>query len=132
MAGKPGDKPHDDETVSPETRVLRRIPPGRIVKNDPNQRPQSDNFSNHNSGTGTSVSILQEGRNPLDLLEGHEGYGLVCLTVRDNRAAGLGIVRKPLRDDPDHAHIQGEKTRKVKRRLAEAAVWIRRPVDTDQ
>ena len=132
MAGNRGDQFEDDQTISLETRILRRIPPGKIVKKDPNQRPQSDNFSNHPTGTGTSVSILVEGSDPLDVLEGHEGFGLVSLTVQDIRDAGLGIVRHPTSDDPNHAHIQGEKNRHVKRRLAKAAVWIVLPADPEQ
>ncbi|MCH9049906.1 MAG: hypothetical protein IIA72_02305 [Proteobacteria bacterium] len=132
MAGKRGDQFEDDETISLETRVLRRIPPGRVVKNNTNLRPQSDNFSNHPTGTGTSVSIFVEGSDPLDLLEGHEGFGLVSLTVQDIRDAGLGIIRNPTPDDPNHAHIQGEKNRRVKRRLAKAADWIAAPADLEQ
>ena len=131
MPTKPGDIFGDDETISPETVVLRRIPPGRIVSDGLDQRPQSGNFSNHPDGTGTSVSILAEGRDPLDVLEGLEGFGLVKLTVKDIRDAELGIVHHPLPDDPLHAHIQGSKTTARKRRLAMASIWIKRPEDTD-
>ena len=88
MPAKPGDIFNDDETISPQTEVLRRIPPDRIVLDEPDHRPQSGNFSNHSDGTGTSVSILAEGRNPLDVLEDLEGFGLVKLTVQDIRDAG--------------------------------------------
>ena len=132
MAAKPGDVYDHDETISPETKVLRRIPPDKIVEGDPNQRPQSGNFSNHRNGTGTSVSIWVEGTDPLNLLAEHEGFGVVSLTVRDIRDAGLGIIRAQSPDDPHHAHIQGKKTSAARRGLAEAAVWIRRPADTNR
>lgn len=130
MPAKPGDIFDDDETISPQLFVLRRIPPGRIVLSDTGQRPQSNNFSNHPDGTGTSVSILVEGRNPSDVLDGHEGFGLVQLKVEDIRDAGLGIVSAPLSEDPYHAHIQGVKTRSRLRRLAKAAIWIKKPANS--
>lgn len=74
---------------------------------------------------------MAEGRNPLDVLDGYEGFGLVQLTVKDIRDADLGIVPVPLLNDPHHAQIQGKKTRARMRYLAEAAIWIKRPADSD-
>lgn len=128
MAGKPGDQFEDDGSIPPETKVLRRIPPGRFVEDRAGPRPQTGNFSNHRDGTGTSVSIFVEGGNPLKLLEGHDGYALVSLTVRDIRDAGLGIVRNPITGgDQNHAHIQGKKTGEAKRHLTLSAEWIVMP-----
>ena len=127
MAEKPGDKFDDDESITPETRVLRRIPPGRFVEDRDGPRPQSDNFSNHDDGTGTSVDIMVEGFDPLAQLDGLDGYGLVSISVLNIRNAGLGIVPDPLPDNPHHANLQGKKTRGVKRQLALSAEWIVMP-----
>ena len=123
-----GDEFDDDGSIPSEAKVLRRIPPGRFVEDRDGPRPQSDNFSNSPDGTGTSVTILAEGIDPRELLEGHDGFGLVSLSVQDIRDAGLGIVRKPIvGGDQNHAHIQGKKKKKIERQLAGAAEWIVMP-----
>ena len=126
MAAPPnGDELKDDSKISSDTKVLRRIPPEKIK---PKTRiPSSDNFSNHYDGSGTSVTIWADGVTPDDVLKDHESFGLVALTVAEIRAQGLGIIRAPLPDNPNHAHLQGKKTTGKKRRLAAAAEWIREP-----
>ena len=132
MVGQSGDQIDDDASILPDTRVLRRIPPGRVAKKTPTKRPQTDNFKNSRDDTGTSVSVWEKANSPDKVLRGHKGFGLVSLTVGDIRDAGLGIVRAPNPEDPHHAHIQGKKTGAAKRGLAKAAVWISRPADTNR
>jgi hypothetical protein len=129
MAVKSGDVDDDDVSIPDEMRVLRRIPPGMTAPKDANsRRPSSDNFCNDpEDGSGTSVDLWDGTEDPLASLEGHDGFGLVSITVGEIRATGLGVCPAPLDDNPRHAVIQGRKTDGIMRRLARASVWIREP-----
>ena len=127
MAEASGDTFRDDKSISSDVKLLRRIPPGETRASPSGLIPRSNNFSNDANGGGTSVDIWEDGREPEDLLVGHENFGLVWVTVGDLREAELGIVRDQLRDNPHHALIQGRKTKSRLRRLARASNWIREP-----
>lgn len=125
MSVPPGDCTKDDKDIPDSACLLRRIPPYGI-KGNPG-RPNSSNFGNSPDGTGTSVDILEQDREPGDSLAGHDGFGLVSVTAGDLRSLGLGIIRIPLPGNPHHAHIQGPKSRSIKRKIAECAEWVVHP-----
>lgn len=127
MVGKSGDEYDDDDSIPRETKLLRRIAPGQVTKDDHKERPRSNAFANHPDGSGTSVDIWETGREPADMLVDYDDFGLVWLTVGDVRDAELGVIRAEQSDNPHHAHIQGRKTTARKRRLAKAARWIKQP-----
>jgi hypothetical protein len=83
-------------------------------------------FDNSPDGSGTSVDIVEAIGQYEKTLQGHEGFGLVCLTVEQIRSVGLGIKRAPIPGNPQHAILLGPK-KKVKRELAKMAEWIKRP-----
>lgn len=74
-----------------------------------------------------SVDIAEGDWTPERSLVGHEGYGLVALTVADLRAAGQQLIRDPIPDNPHHGVVQGEKTLARRRQMAKAARWVIRP-----
>ena len=128
----PGSEHRDDLTITAETRILRRIPPGRSwVQLDPESgdfQPTSGNFDNHDSGTGTSVDIWEGDRTPENMLtDEHRGFGVVSLTVEEIRCQGLGVIRWPEPDNPFHALLQGPKPGKVKKSLKRSARWEIQP-----
>jgi len=133
MAGDPVDAEGESaDRVPDETRVLRRIPPGRFkTLPDASIIPDSDNFSVIPGETGTSVDFWEGEAAIESTLSGHAGFGLVSLTVADIRALGLDVVRAPRPDNPRHGLIVDRsperRSRKVKRRLAEACRWVREP-----
>ncbi len=57
-------------------------------------------------------------------MRGHEGYGLVALTVEELEAAGQTLVPMPTDDDPFHAEVVGTKSKATKRELAKTARWV--------
>ena len=125
MPQKPGEVFKDDPTIPPEMRVLHRVHPNNYV--DSEDRPASSEFDNSSDGSGTSADLMEDDDQPERTLAGHEGFGLVALTVADIRAAGLGVVRNPVEGNPQHVLIQGPKKRAAKRTLARQAEWIKRP-----
>lgn len=129
MACSSSDECADDPAISPETKLLRRIPPGRWRKDASDPRPDSDNFSIDQDGTGTSVDIWEGELPPEECLEGHEGFGLVSIKVEDVLNAGLTVRRIPIDGNDHHAEIQGKRNKRVKRKLAAASRWIKRPDD---
>lgn len=123
---KNGDDFADDPSILPDALLLRRIAPWQLTPKDA-ERPNSDAFSNHPDGSGTSVDILEEGWSPERTLAGHDEFGLVSISAGDVRSAGLGVVRAPKPELPQHAYIQGRKTKSRQRRLARSCAWLKRP-----
>ncbi len=121
----------DDPQLSDDQRVLRRVPPDWVVIEQ--DRPRSQNFHNHADGSGTSVDVWELNRNPVDMIQNFNGFGVVSLSIGQIRDIGiaeghhLGVIRWPLKDNPRHAHIQGRKTRKIRGELARRAQWEIRP-----
>ena len=131
MPGNPGDELIDDASIPNETRILRRIAPTQVKMDGDIARPQSDAFSNSPDGSGTSVDIWEGDLQPEDTLAGHDGFGLVWLTVADVRAAGLGVIRNKIPGNPHHTLIQGKKTKGKQRQMARAGRWIKLPEQGD-
>lgn len=68
-------------------------------------------------------SLLSE-RDPASLVPGPGGNRLVRLRVGDVRRLGLEVEVDPTGDEPAHVHVVGDKTRGVRRQLADLAVYI--------
>lgn len=94
------------------------------------ERPNSDAFSDDESGS-MSVVIARGGRTPEDLLKGHEGYGLVSLSLETLTENGLELELDPLEDEPDHALVVGKKTDGCRKRLSKASNWEIKPPSVD-
>jgi hypothetical protein len=102
--------------------VWRRIPPWHFPKKQGQTRPNSPAFDDDPDGP-MSVSIAPPGRDPAELLVGHDGFALVELSIEDLQAAGQTLVPAPTAEDPHHAEVIGDKA-KAKRTLAKAARWV--------
>ncbi|MGH9893857.1 MAG: hypothetical protein ACREA0_18105 [bacterium] len=81
---------------------------------------------------GVASVLQQNGREPMDLLEGWgEGYGLASLLVRDVRARKQGVTMSPTPDEPWHGIVfsmEGPKrTGSMEKGLAEVARWVHIP-----
>lgn len=75
-----------------------------------------------------SVVIAIAGRDPMEVLEGHEGYGLVALTIEDLIEVGQVLVPDPLPEEPDHAVVVGRKTDGRMKTMAKASQWVINPL----
>lgn len=76
-----------------------------------------------------SVVVARPVRVPEEVLEGHDGFGLVSLTLEDLEACGQWLVPDPYptRLDPDHAFVCGPKKRSNLRGMATRCRWVVRP-----
>ncbi len=113
-----------DEQLHPETVVWRRIPPRHFPKKPGVERPDSPAFDDDSDVEPMSVVIAREGRDPREVLLGHDGFGLVELTIEELEAAGQEVVRDPLPEEPDHALVMGTKTLATRRLLAKTRRWV--------
>jgi hypothetical protein len=116
-----------DEQLRPETVVWRRIPPRHFPKKPGVERPDSPAFDDDSDVEPMSVVIAREGRDPFEVLVGHDGFGLVEFTIAELEAAGQDVVRDPLTEELDHALVVGSKTLATRRHLAKTCRWVVRP-----
>lgn len=103
-------KPDDDDTISPETELWRRIPPTHWVRDETvpgGYRPTSETFNDPE----LSVVMATECHGGLEtLLTDHDKFGVASFTVGEIRERGWGIVRVPDDALPGHAHVTGKKS----------------------
>jgi len=71
-----------------------------------------------------SVVVARNDRDPAEVLAGHEGYGLVALTVADLQDLGQQVISDPLPEEPDHAVVRGIKTKTIRREMAKRSSWV--------
>lgn len=124
----------NDETISDDTQLLRRVPsvPNLNVVWDGNAhawRPSSASFENHPNGSPMSVGLSdtldQLGRPLESMLDGYEGaFSLVAFRAGVARENGQGVARDPTPEEPAHGVVFGEKTKAIRRKLAKSAIWI--------
>ncbi len=113
--------------IGPDTKVWRRIPPHHFPKKPRQDRPDSAAFDDDSLDEPMSVVIARSGRDPYDILRGHDGFGVVALTVAELEAAGQELRADPLPEEPDHALVVGNKSKGQRRRMASSATWVVRP-----
>lgn len=71
-----------------------------------------------------SVIFCRDGRTPLEVLAGHDTFGLVELSIHDLAELGLGVVPDPLPDEPTHAKVVGQISHAVRRAMKKKARWV--------
>ena len=108
--------------------VLRRIPDNSTTPYLNSVRPNSDNFKDEHDGE-CSVDLYVDEQQPERTLDGHDGYGLIALTVAEIRSVGLDVKVDRIDGNPAHALIIGDKTQPRRRRLSKIAShrWIKLP-----
>lgn len=121
----------DDPSVTDEAKLLRRIPPDWIVpdpKNPAGKRASSQAFDDDRDGKPMSVQLADvlttHGISVTQVLAGHDGYALTAITAGLARTNGPGIIRTPRENDPAHAEVFGKKSKSVRKKLADGAVWV--------
>lgn len=115
----------DDQSISDDAVLLRRIPPWHFPPNrNVAERPSSAAFEDSPDGSAMSVDLEQlVEEHDLDPLTGYEAFGLVAFTAGEARQLGLEVFRWPLEDNPAHCGVAGTKTRGTRKQLARRARW---------
>jgi hypothetical protein len=121
----------DDPSIEGSEEVLRRIPPWHQPPPGAEFRPFSSAFYDDEDGHPMSVylakDIAEAGHTVDVVMEGHEGYALVAISVGLLRDLGQILVRSATEKEPYHALVVGAKTQGVRRRIARAARWVIEP-----
>jgi hypothetical protein len=124
----------DDATILDDWRLLRRIPsqPGIYIIWDENRqiwKISSQAFKNHkDSPLAMSVHIERvlwdAGLTYQAVIQDSRKFALAGFAVQVARANGQTITRQPLPGDPAHAHVNGQKPKRVQESIRDAAVWV--------
>ena len=130
-----GDPP-DDRSISDDFVLLRRIAPSFYVLKDGRPILSSGAFNDPPDGSSMSVHVLEKlaelGLDAVNVIDGHDGYGLVALTAGQFRDEGFGIVWVP--DVADgvrgqaHAEVHCKKTPGKRKRLREGCRHLTGPL----
>jgi len=128
------DQVEDDETISNQDEVWRRIRPDQLVRDDNRGgiiRPSTSAFNNSSDGSGMSDSLAGAARaaglTPHYVIERYPGYSVAALAMAMLRENGQGVIRKPTDDDPHHVEVNGDKPKKIQRIFATSATWALPP-----
>lgn len=132
--GEPGPF-QDDSTISDDDLVYRRIGP-QWVKEDERRSFSSAAFDDSSKDDAMSVFLKSKvddlGLTFDSILEGYEDCGVAELRVGDIRAAGMGVHYDG--DPPGHGLVinvqRRRKSKADKKRLRDAARWVRQPPPT--
>lgn len=104
--------------------VWRRIPPWHFQPlENGGKRPSTAAFDDDPDGSSMSVDV-DEGQGWMGTLQGHDGFGLVELTVGYLRSLGFDVVPKAVEGNPHHAEVVGKKTDGKKRKMMKSARWV--------
>jgi hypothetical protein len=129
----PGPPLEDDVSISDDDTLWRRVFPSWIVsdENTGGLRVSSAAFDDSEDGSPLSVLIAavvaETRRTAREILAGYDGYALAAITARTARSVGQGIARTPEPNEPAHASVFGPKTKKNKRGMSKAAIWVIAP-----
>jgi hypothetical protein len=122
----------DDSSIGDDWRLLRRIPLVWLVwdGNKGGWAITSQAFQGHPTDhLAFSVQLepvlLEHGLTHDSAVQDRETFGLAAFTAQQARSIQQVIKRDPiLPDDPAHAKVIGEKTKSVKKKFRDFAVWV--------
>lgn len=110
----------DDPTIPDKAVLWRRVHYENYVVDENEgrlrRRPTSHAFRDSKDGSPMSVFLADEFDEPDEVLEDHDGWGLVSITAGLARKCGQLVVRDRAPDAPrGHAYVVGDKRKKTVR-----------------
>jgi hypothetical protein len=127
----------DDNSIEDNSRLLRRIPlvvggtyPQIVWDENSNAWvPSSLAFNGHpDDPRAFSVHLesvlIAAGQTPDAVILDPAKFAITSITAGQARSQRQVIQRKPLADEPAHAHVVGDKTNSVRKALKRFAVWV--------
>ena len=116
------EQPPDDNSISGETKFLRRVVPGRYSRST--GRPEEGVFRRKPQEPGLSVTLWLSADDLEVTIAPHPGFGVIGLLVSEIRAEGLGIVFTEEPGNPNHCELFGVLPGSKRQRLANIARWV--------
>lgn len=114
--------PLNDPEIGDDEKLYRRINPNWL----PGGKLSSQAFQNYTGNDAFSIHI--DGKlgdmDMRDLLENFPGYRLAVFTAGQARALAQGVIHVPEPDDPSHGHVNGNKSKGVRKGFARIAQLI--------
>jgi hypothetical protein len=123
----------DDETIEADEKLLRRIHPKQVVRDqDGGFRPSSAAFTDAELSVDIESKMTELGRTHQSCLDGFENYGLVWFSAATARANEQAVCRDPIPENAAHGIVYGAKPTRVKKQLVQGSTWIveTRPSDS--
>lgn len=127
----------DDLSIANDCRLFRRVPMlagglhALIVWDDnlKSWQPSSLAFGAHpDNPRAFSVHLesvlIERGLDVESVILDRSKFALAAFTAGQARQENQVLERAPEPDQPAHAHVVGEKTTKVRKRLKRCAVWV--------
>ena len=113
-----------DDPLIPDREILyRRVSPEWVVSegNSGQRRLSSAAFQNL---SGNAFSVHRSNlTKPTTVIARHPGYGLVSFSAGEARSLSQGVTPEPTEDEPAHAHVNGDKNKKIKSAFRDIARW---------
>src|SRR5579875_789084 len=117
----------DDPIISGDIILFRRIPPWPdSVTWDEEGQPAFSSANFRDQIQELSVSLATE-TTPAEMLEGHEGFGLIQITAEQVRTiCGSAVIICRCTEEPERGHVLvcGKITAGTARKLKKAARWV--------
>ena len=118
----------DDKSIGNEAELWRRVPPDQLyLEYDGTITPSTQAFSYKAMSVVLAEQVSNTKRTPEELLVEFQKYGMAAITAGNARNCNQIVYPKPEHDEPAHAEVYGNKTKRVRRLLREEAVsrgWV--------
>lgn len=125
-------EPHDHPEILDSDRLIRRISKEHLT-NDGNGGFRISSMaiegSSENGGMSVDIEklILQDNKNPVDVVTTPRWTGSILLKVQGLRALDLKVGYNPITSPPEnpyHGEVWGNFTKSKKKQILRSAVWL--------
>jgi hypothetical protein len=116
----------DDGSIPNECRLLRRIHPDQVVKdeNSGSWRPSSGAFRHLELSVDAESVLIDLGLDWKFCLSNYIGYSLAAFSAGRAREKALPVIPKPSPENQAHTEVHGKKTGAVTKYLRSVCVWV--------
>lgn len=115
-------QPPDDASIPGDTKILRRVVPGRYSRTT--GLAEEGTFRRKAGESGLSVTLWQSAADLEITLAPHPGFGVIGLLVREVRGEQLTIAFTEEPGNPNHCELFGDLPGSKRQRLANIARWV--------
>ena len=117
---------NDDESIMDQDRLLRRVPPQQVIREDDGTiRPSTAAFKDEELSVNIEALMLEQKRKPEETLVGHAEFALTSVTAGDVREFEHPVVKdvEPP-SDPAHGLVLGKKKDRFAKTMVRRHQWV--------